>query len=100
MLRTDFFIPSLLRQLNELLAANHAPVFGAGSLWYPASGSRLKFKRVKSKRFWIDTRPKNRWFKKRVHKLGFHLPARMVTTDRKIRSGGSGLKKMSRNCGV
>ena len=35
------------------------------------------------KRLWIDTIPKNSWFRKRVHKLAFHLPASIVTTDAK-----------------
>jgi len=52
------------------------------------------------RRFWIDIMAKNSWFRKRVHKPAFHLPARIVTTDRKISFGGSGLKKTSRNCGV
>jgi hypothetical protein len=48
----------------------------------------------------MDIIPKNSWFRKRVHKLAFHLPASIVATDRKISLGGSGLKKTSRNCGV
>jgi hypothetical protein len=48
----------------------------------------------------MDIIPKNSWFRKRVHKLAFHLPASIVATDRKMSVGGSGLKKTSRNCGV
>src|SRR6266404_3921266 len=67
-------------------------------LW-SAFRSGRKTGRVMLKRFWIDTIPKNSWFRKRVHKLAFHLPASMVTTDRKTSLGGLGLKKTSRNWG-